>query len=75
MEKMVMVKVFPTGQPEKRVKVYEILDDQSNRTLATSELFDNLQIPSEPEVRSVCKTLRSVPSVRVLNDTLARGAT
>ncbi|KAM4032594.1 uncharacterized protein ACNLHF_019812 [Anomaloglossus baeobatrachus] len=38
--KICLVRVYPKGHPERAVKVYSILDDQSNRSLARSELFD-----------------------------------
>lgn len=42
-----LVKVFPKGQPSKAVKVYAILDDQSNKTLGTSALLDALDVADE----------------------------
>lgn len=38
--KICLVKVFPTGQPDKAVKLYAILDEQSNRSLVRSEFFE-----------------------------------
>ncbi|XP_051816711.1 uncharacterized protein LOC127537707 [Acanthochromis polyacanthus] len=37
--KVCLVRVFPRGQSERSVKMYVILDDQSNRSLARSEFF------------------------------------
>lgn len=37
--KVCLAQVFPRGQPEHSIKVYVILDDQSNRSLARSEFF------------------------------------
>ncbi|XP_048734152.2 uncharacterized protein LOC125650167 [Ostrea edulis] len=45
--KTVLVQVFPKGQPNKAVKVYAILDDQSNKTLGTSVLFDALGVADD----------------------------
>jgi hypothetical protein len=45
--KMVLVNVSPIGHPEESVKVYAILDDQSNRTLAKTELLDLLGVSGE----------------------------
>ncbi|XP_052087892.1 uncharacterized protein LOC127724930 [Mytilus californianus] len=45
--KTVLVKVYPNGQPEKAIRVYAILDDQSNRTLATSQFFELFNINSQ----------------------------
>lgn len=42
--KVVLVDVFPEGQPDAAVPVYALLDDQSNRSLATSELLDSLGV-------------------------------
>lgn len=38
--KIVQVKIYPNDQPEKAIKTYCIIDDQSNRSLARSEFFD-----------------------------------
>ena len=43
---MVLVKVYHKIEPEKSIKAYAIIDDQSNRTLARSELFDTLRLKS-----------------------------
>lgn len=37
--KICLVRVFPQGQRERSVRMYAILDDQSNRSLARSEFF------------------------------------
>lgn len=42
--KTVLVKVYPKGQHEKAVRMYAILDDQSNRTLARSNFFQLLNV-------------------------------
>ncbi|VDI37854.1 Hypothetical predicted protein [Mytilus galloprovincialis] len=38
--KTLLINLYPKGKPEQRVKTYAIIDDQSNRSLATSEFFD-----------------------------------
>ena len=38
--KCVLVKIYPEGQREKALKIYAIVDDQSNRSLAHSKFFD-----------------------------------
>ncbi|XP_060772289.1 uncharacterized protein LOC132883105 [Neoarius graeffei] len=38
--KICLVKVFPSGQQDKAVKVYAVIDDQSNRSLVKPEFFD-----------------------------------
>ncbi|MCG8046576.1 MAG: hypothetical protein N0E48_13205 [Candidatus Thiodiazotropha endolucinida] len=42
--KTVLVNVYAKGQQENAVKMYAILDDQSNRTLARSDLFQSLNV-------------------------------
>ncbi|XP_023930308.1 uncharacterized protein LOC106157407 [Lingula anatina] len=42
--KNVLVRVFPKGRPEEAVAVYAVHDDQSNKSLGTPALFDQLQI-------------------------------
>ena len=38
--KICLAKVYPVGQREKALRVYVIIDEQSNRSLARSEFFD-----------------------------------
>ena len=38
--KICLITVHPKGQPDRSVRLYAILDDQSNRSLARSEFFD-----------------------------------
>lgn len=45
--KIVLVNVYPIGQPKKSIRVYAILDDQSNKSLGSSELFDRLGITTD----------------------------
>ncbi|XP_052818526.1 uncharacterized protein LOC128244575 [Mya arenaria] len=42
--KTVLVDIYPKGQFEKAVRAYVIIDDQSNCSLGTGELFDKLSI-------------------------------
>ncbi len=44
--KICLVNVFPEGHPENAVKMYAMLDDQSNRSLARSRFFDIFNINS-----------------------------
>ena len=41
--KTILVKVYPKGQPQKAIKTYALLDDQSNASLARSDFFDVFQ--------------------------------
>ncbi len=53
--KICLVKVFPEGHPEKAVKMYAMLDDQSNRSLARSKFFDLFNINSKTSTYSLKK--------------------
>ncbi|XP_042281759.1 uncharacterized protein LOC121906755 [Thunnus maccoyii] len=46
--KICLAKVYRKGQPDKHVKAYVILDDQSNRSLARSSLFELFNVECEP---------------------------
>lgn len=54
--KICLAKVYPSGCPDKAVKLYAIIDDQSNRSMARSELFDmfGIQSPSSPYSLRTC---------------------
>ncbi|XP_071100525.1 uncharacterized protein [Haliotis cracherodii] len=45
--KTVLVNVYPKGQPELSVKMYSLLDDQSNSSLARSKFFEIFNIDSD----------------------------
>ncbi|KAK7093723.1 uncharacterized protein [Littorina saxatilis] len=45
--KVILVHVFPEGQPERSQEVYAIIDDQSNRSLAAPSLFNQQQVSSQ----------------------------
>ncbi|KAM4012184.1 uncharacterized protein ACNLHF_005218 isoform 1-T2 [Anomaloglossus baeobatrachus] len=51
-----LIKVYPEGHPEKAMKVYAIIDDQSNRSLAGTKFFEAFGIngPSEPYTFNTC---------------------
>ncbi|XP_061891197.1 uncharacterized protein LOC133641474 isoform X1 [Entelurus aequoreus] len=54
--KICLVKIYPSGRPEKSLKVYAIIDEQSNKSLARSEFFEifNIQSPSSPYTLRTC---------------------
>ncbi len=54
--KICLVKVSQTGHPERAVRLYAILDDQSNRSLARPEFFDLFKVkgPSSPYSLKTC---------------------
>ncbi|XP_040196099.1 uncharacterized protein LOC120929000 [Rana temporaria] len=45
--KICLVRVFPEGCPQNSIKMYAILDDQSNRSLASPGFFDLFNIHGE----------------------------
>lgn len=46
--KICLIEVFPQGQNGRSVKMYAILDDQSNRSLARTEFFQLFDIQGDP---------------------------
>lgn len=46
--KICLVQVFPQGQKERSIKMYAILDDQSNRSLARTEFFQLFGVQGNP---------------------------
>ncbi|XP_029701357.1 uncharacterized protein [Takifugu rubripes] len=54
--KILLVKVYPAGEKEKAVKMYAVLDEQSNKSLAKSDFFDlfNIQTNSTPYTLRTC---------------------
>lgn len=55
------VQVLPFNQPEKAVKIYAVLDDQSNRSLTKTDFFELFGIDSKPSSYS----LRTVLELRI----------
>jgi hypothetical protein len=47
--KTILATVYPRDRPDLAVKVYAILDDQSNKSLAKSELLDAMGVQTEQE--------------------------
>ncbi|RXN37835.1 hypothetical protein ROHU_001681 [Labeo rohita] len=45
--KIYLAKVYPEGRPEEAIRLYVVLDDQSNRSLARSEFFNLLHVKGE----------------------------
>ena len=54
--KICLVRVFPAGHREKAVKLYAILDEQSNRSLVRSQFFEVFsdESPSAPYTLRTC---------------------
>lgn len=42
--KIILVNVYPSGQQQRSMRMYAVLDDQSNLSLARSEFFDKFDI-------------------------------
>ncbi|KAK3545643.1 hypothetical protein QTP70_008781 [Hemibagrus guttatus] len=66
--KICLAKVYPASRPEEVIKLYVILDDQSNRSLARTKFFDLLHVKGE----SSTYTLRTCAGV---TETAGRRAT
>lgn len=43
--KAVLVDVYPKETPSQRLRIYALIDDQSNTTLTKTELFDFMNVP------------------------------
>ena len=67
--KTVLVNVYPKGQQEKAVRIYAILDDQSNRTLARSDFFELLNV----NTKEIEYTLSSCAGIVVTSGRTAHG--
>ena len=67
--KVCLVNVYPFGHPEKAERMYAVLDDQSNRSLAKSELFDLFDIRGEslPYMLKTCSGTMEVTGRRASN--------
>ncbi|XP_040908610.1 uncharacterized protein LOC121191510 [Toxotes jaculatrix] len=46
--KICLVKVYPAGEEERAVKMYAVLDEQSNKSLAKSEFFTLFKVKGSP---------------------------
>ncbi|XP_015230161.1 PREDICTED: uncharacterized protein LOC107084717 isoform X2 [Cyprinodon variegatus] len=64
--KICLVKVYPAGCRDKAVKLYAILDEQSNRSLVRSQFFDvfNDRSPSAPYTLRTCAGVREAAGRR-----------
>nr|XP_054593164.1 uncharacterized protein LOC129160055 [Nothobranchius furzeri] len=64
--KICLVKVYPAGHRDKAVKLYAILDEQSNRSLVRSHFFDvfNDQSPSAPYTLRTCAGVKEAAGRR-----------
>lgn len=45
--KICLAKIFPNGQREKAIKIYVIIDDQSNRSFVRSDIFNLFDIKAD----------------------------
>lgn len=67
--KICLAKVYPKDHPEKAVRMYVVMDDQSNRSLARSDFFDLFSIEGE----SVPYTLKTCSGVMETSGRRAHG--
>lgn len=61
--KICLANIYVSGHPETKVKSYVVIDDQSNSSLAKSELFDHLNIHGQTTTYSL-KTCSGVSQIR-----------
>lgn len=63
------VKVYPVGQSERAVKMYAILDEQSNRSLAKTDFFNLFSIGGhlEPYTLKTCSGVMDATGRRANN--------
>ena len=62
--KTVLVKVYPKGQANKALKLYAIVDDQSNRTLAKTEFFDYFDVDTDNQIEYSLSSCTGLASCR-----------
>ncbi|XP_047445286.1 uncharacterized protein LOC125010584 [Mugil cephalus] len=67
--KICLVRVYPAGQSEKAVKMYAVLDEQSNRSLAKTDFFNLFSIDGhlEPYTLKTCSGVMDVTGRRANN--------
>ncbi|XP_076849002.1 uncharacterized protein LOC143497110 [Brachyhypopomus gauderio] len=70
--KICLVNVYPSSHPEKAERMYAVLDDQSNRSLAKSEFFELFDIRGEsfPYMLKTCSGTMEVTGRRASNLTI-----
>ncbi|XP_057709361.1 uncharacterized protein LOC130927495 [Corythoichthys intestinalis] len=67
--KICLVKAYPAGQREKAVKVYAVLDEQSNKSLAKTEFFEIFGVNSQmmPYTLKTCSGIQETAGRRASN--------
>eukprot|EP00079_Xenopus_tropicalis_P024746 XP_012817710.2 PREDICTED: uncharacterized protein LOC100485864 [Xenopus tropicalis] len=67
--KICLVTVFPSGQRERAVKMYAVLDEQSNRSLAKSDFFNifNIKTTVAPYTLKTCAGVTETAGRRATN--------
>ncbi|KAK5853507.1 hypothetical protein PBY51_014653 [Eleginops maclovinus] len=70
--KICLVKAYPAGRKEKAVKMYAVLDEQSNKSLAKTEFFNlfGLKASPAPYTLKTCAGTTETSGRRVNNFTL-----
>ncbi|XP_033119843.1 uncharacterized protein LOC117119135 [Anneissia japonica] len=64
--KICLVRLYVSNRPEHSIKAYAVLDDQSNRSLARTELFEKLGLEgsNEPYTLRTCAGTKSIAGRR-----------
>ena len=67
--KICLVKTYPAGKKEKAIKVYAVLDEQSNKSLAKSEFFNlfEVNVSSTPYTLKTCSAKLETSGRRATN--------
>ncbi|XP_071226640.1 uncharacterized protein [Salvelinus alpinus] len=67
--KICLVKAYPAGKREKAVKMYVVLDEQSNKSLAKTEFFNlfNINDNSAPYTMKTCSGVTETSGRRAVN--------
>ncbi|KAL1021415.1 hypothetical protein UPYG_G00013000 [Umbra pygmaea] len=67
--KICLVKAYPVGKRESAVKMYVVLDEQSNRSLARTEFFQlfNIKDNSTPYTMKTCSGVTQTSGKRAVN--------
>nr|XP_055029189.1 uncharacterized protein LOC129418268 [Misgurnus anguillicaudatus] len=61
--KICLAKVYPSGQRDKAINLYAVMDEQSNQSLARSDFFDIFSVKGDTEVYTL-KTCAGIMEVR-----------
>ncbi|XP_034002065.1 uncharacterized protein LOC117495103 [Trematomus bernacchii] len=67
--KIILVKAYPAGEKEKAMKMYAVLDEQSNKSLAKTEFFNLFEVKgnSTPYTLNTCSGKSETSGRRAVN--------